>query len=152
MKTSIIFLLILLTSPCFASEPQTNWSTQDTVLQLAFVSLLELDREQTVWSSKHPYTYEYTVTQIPNGVAFNKYSISHTESNPIIGNNASVGKINGYFASVAIVHTAISYGLRKSGWNLFGVPLVTIWQGVNIGIEGVVVGRNISVGTKFSFN
>jgi len=141
----LICVLFLIPSQVFANEISTDWSLTDTALQVIFTGLLEADREQTIWIAKHPL--------VRNQVSENEViNTRYTEKNKIIGNNASSTRIDTYFATCAITNAAISYGLRKSGWNIFGVPLVTLWQATSIHIEGKTVVDNISINIGTTFN
>lgn len=130
-------VLLALSAPVSAAD--TRWTTHDTALQVLTTALLEVDRQQTNWASDHYVRDASGVQHVVN------------EANPILGNQASEGQINTYFATVAAGHAAISYALRKSGWELFGVPAVSLWQSLAIGLETSVIANNYRLGIRMEF-
>lgn len=150
--TAVIILIAVFASPVHATE--TEWVTQDTVMQVVFTILLEVDRRQTHWIARNPATLADATTSGSGGglrsTTTREYSTRH-EYNPLIGESASSDKINLYFGAAAIGHAAVSYGLRKTGIKIFHMPAVNIWQGVWIGVESGVIARNISIGVKTTF-
>lgn len=158
-KLIILVAALVLGSPSFvcAAEPTTTWTTQDTVLQVITLGLLEVDRKQTHWISKNPVIVKgdtYETTNNPDGSSSTIHRVylkSNSEINPLIGKNASASRINKYFVSVALAHTGVSVLLRKSGTTLFGVPTVTLWQSLVIGVEAAQIGRNYHLGVKLNY-
>jgi len=140
-----ILALLSLVIPAFAEEPGTDWTTQDTVFQVAYSALHIIDWGQSRYIANSPDSCragkDRTVVCVP----------SRQETNPILGEYPSQDKVDLYFGLTLPAHAAISYGLRKSGWKLFDTPLVTLWQSVWIGIEGYQVGDNYSAGIKMDF-
>lgn len=100
-----------------------SWDTQDTYYQSAVITALAVDMAQTLYISKNP----------------NKYY----EINPLLGKHPSQDKVIGYFLGGMIAHTAIAMALPPT--------YRRIWQCVFIGIEGLVIGRNYSIGVKLEF-
>lgn len=144
MKTIITLIALLLASPALAADSAKDWTWYDTGLQIAFTALLEVDREQTTYMSSH-HEYKHYL----NSRSYE--TLYRYESNPILGNRPNPDQINAYFAGVAVGHAAVSYLLRKTGWNIFGVPAVSIWQAASIGVEINPVVHNYQVGVRFSF-
>jgi len=149
----IAVILSVSATPAIAGDiftkGDTVWTTTDTVLQVAMLVLLEVDREQTIYISKHSKgdiygdaeTYPVGTVPIP----------TYYERNQGIGQEASTAKITSYFIAYAAGHTLISYGLRKSGWTIMGTPVVTLWQAGYIVYEADVVLKNYKLGIKMQF-
>lgn len=151
MKRLILVALVLLNaSVVYADEnistttSTTKWTIGDTISELAFAGLLEIDREQTNWISKHPIIY----TRHPGR---DTTYVTNNEANFFIGKNASKAKIGTYFGIMGASHAAISYGLRKSGWKVFNVPLVNIWQSVTLTAQAGNDIRNAVLGVKMDY-
>ena len=70
------------------------------------------------------------------------------EENPLLGYNPSDGKIIGYCAGAALIHSAITYELVDQG-----VPraIVNVWEYVSIGVESGFAIHNYSLGLRFKF-
>jgi len=133
-------------------EAKTEWNTTDTILQIITTGALAIDRSQTLWiANQKCIDFSHIVTDSKGERSFVGNPFTTNEINPIIGKNASRGRINTYFGTVAITHTLISYGLRKSGLSFIGIPLVNIWQASVITIESAQIGKNISlnIGMKY---
>lgn len=121
MRTLIIILIM--SFPIYASD----WDTQDTILQTAFIGTLSIDAWQT-------YTFLYTGDYRERGFQ---------EGNPIFGNHPSKQKfffLNGIWI---IFHTTIAYLLPN--------PIRNIWQIVWIGDEIFCIYHNYKCGVRFSF-
>ena len=121
MKT-ILLLLSLLSSPCFADD----WTRADTVRQTVYTGLLMADWSQTKVISK----------KCSNG--FDRH-----EQNDMLGTCPSVNRVNNYFALSALVNVGIAYALPTE-WR---AP----FQYVNIGWEAGWVAHNYSIGIRFGF-
>lgn len=70
------------------------------------------------------------------------------ETNPILGQHPSAGKIAAYGAGVAVFHALITYELVSQG---VPSPIVTAWEAVSIGVELGYTGHNLSLGCKLRF-
>lgn len=108
-------LLLILAQPVQAAELKWDWNAVDYTLQGIFVATLVMDRAQTVDISQ-----------------------KNQELNPILGSSPSIRKINVYFLSVAVLHTAVMAAIPRP----FRNPI----QGFSIAIEGSQVYHNWSVG------
>lgn len=134
-------VLSLLICACCGATPQskaaeecawdckTPWTKTDLALQGILTGLQITDWAQTRWFIKHP---EYLG---PN---------RHTdESNPFLGPNPSVGKVNNFIAASIIGHAVISHYLPSD--------YRTIWQGLWIVLEVDAVNHNRMAGVKFQW-
>ena len=158
LTLAILFAVLVISSPVnageiFTKDAPTKWTNTDTVLQLATLALFEVDRRQTHWIAKNPVLIKgYGSRNNPDGsVDFTVSVERHAESNAIIGQNAHKDRIDTYFAIVSVGHTAVSYGLRKAGWSIAGVPAVNIWQSIWIAQEISSVHKNFSAGVKMTW-
>lgn len=120
--TVVLSCLILLLSftPAQAFD---QWTKTDTTFQIAYTTLHVMDWGQTLDISKNTEKWH--------------------ETNPILGRHPSCEKVNYYFATTLIGHTAIAYILPKD--------YRRIWQMVWIGIEAGYVIHNASIGIKMRF-
>lgn len=116
----IILLSITILYPLSHVEAG-DWTKEDTLRQIAYSTVHIIDWKQTLYLVEH---------NIPEG-------------NPILGLYPSEGKVNTYFFTTLIGHTAISYILppkfRKT------------WQYIWFVIEAGCVTHNYSGGVKFGF-
>lgn len=155
---SIVIALVLLTATMVKAEDVTKWTTTDTVLQLTFFTLMEVDREQTQWIASHQYETRTMTTTFEGGhtrVVGHQYA-ARKEGNSIIGTSAHPDRINAYFAGTAVAHTVIAYFLPHIIKACGGNDSVakwsrTAWQSTWIIAEGYTVGKNINVGVKTTF-
>lgn len=124
MKKLIVILAILcLPLSAHAYKFADNWTKTDTAYQGVVITALAVDMGQTLYISKNP----------------NKYY----EMNPLLGKHPSQDKVIGYFLGGMIAHTAFAMALPPT--------YRRIWQYVFIGIEGLVIGRNYSIGVGIDF-
>lgn len=129
--------LILFASTARAGD---DWTTGDTVRQAVVTGLLIADWGQTRWNVKHE-----SDCNTPSGL-YPRNPICDAlryETNPLLGQNPSMGRVNIYFSAAIVGHAAISYALPR-GWR-------DGWQYVWIGIEANQVNRNRSIGIKIDF-
>ena len=120
MKFLLVLLFIcLMVIPVNASD----WNKTDTAFQIVYTTLHFIDWWQTLDIARNP----------------DKWS----ETNPILGDHPSVGRVNAYFTLTLIGHTAISYILPKD--------YRRIWQVVWIGIEAGYVVHNYRAGIRIRF-
>ncbi len=127
LLTGLLFgtlLALLLVKPAHADEDTRHWTAGDTAFQAVFLVELAIDRGQTASINDH-----------------------HLEeigwARSFIGPHPSAGQINRYFATCAIVHTAIAYILPK--------PYRTIWQSFWVGVETNTIKSNVNVGISVRF-
>lgn len=97
---------------------RSGWTTEDTARQLASLGLLGADWAQTRTIAKNPGLF--------------------SETNKILGEHPSVGRVNNYFATSIIAHQLLA--------NQLPPELRKILQYGTIGLESGVTGRN-----KFKF-
>ena len=110
-----ILLLLLLAQPVQASELKWDWNAFDYSLQGIFIATLVVDRAQTIDIASHG-----------------------RERNPILGKSPSIGKINTYFLSCAVLHTGLMAIIPRP----FRNPI----QGFSILIESSVIHGNYEMG------
>jgi hypothetical protein len=122
MKTILAVLLLL------PAVSPADWSSADTTRQVLFTTVLALDWAQTRYIATHPE--------------------NHREKNPIIGEHPTTGRVDGYFASSALIHWSVSYLLPDK---YLGIKWRSIWQNISIGVETGVVARNYRMGVGFNF-
>ena len=114
----LIIILCLLSTPVCADE----WTRTDTQYQGVFVALTAVDWLQTKEIASNP-----------------KFS----ETNLILGGNPDQNKVDVYFASCLLAHSAISYYLPKK--------YRRYWQCVFIAVEVGYVGHNVNAGVRIEF-
>lgn len=74
------------------------------------------------------------------------------ELNPILGREPSDGKINGYFATVMILHPLVTAALPKQA-TILGLKISprTAWQYFYIGVEATAISSNWNGGLRMRF-
>lgn len=97
-----------------AFKDQSSWSSDDINRQLIYGFLHGADWAQTRTIAKNPDRFY--------------------ETNPILGEHPSSGKVNNYFLSTLLAHTLIANSLN-SEWR-------KIFQNAGIGVEAGFSGRN----------
>jgi len=117
-KLIILILLILPVAPVCADE----WTQKDTQYQVVFIALTAVDWLQTKEIARNP---------------------RFSETNPLLGGNPNQQKIDIYFASSILAHTAISYYLPRK--------YRRIWQVCWIGIEAGTSWHNVAAGVRIEF-
>jgi len=114
------YLIFLFPSLCFAGD----WTTVDTVWQSAYTLALIGDCAQSRDAANY-YPYKYM------------------ETNPVLGEHPSKGRIDNVCLATAIGHLGISY--------LLPAPWRRVWQvGTTVVEVGVVIHQH-SIGLKFQF-
>jgi len=108
--------LLLGLSACSPSP----WTRSDTMRQTAVLGLMAVDYHQTRVIASDPMKWE--------------------EYNPILGRHPSGGKVDAYFLSLAVGHTAVA-AVLPSKWRAY-------WQYFYIGAEGVCVVHNFGEGIR----
>ena len=120
--SALLALSLLFSSFSFAGdwwERNKEWA----VGQGIFLTLLAIDWRQTQVIATDP---------------------KYIEVNPILGNNPSISKVNRYFFTVGLLHTAGSWFMWK--WNK------DVWRwfiGFSIGTEANMTWYNLKVGIRF---
>ena len=124
-KTIFSFMLFFIIPViAHAADDKFKWTATDTALQVVFLATLDVDRAQTVYGSKHHF----------EEVGF---------ARSFIGPHPSSGRVNGYFATCAVLHTTVAYVLPK--------PYRTIWQSFFIGVETSSIRHNVNAGISVRF-
>ena len=118
----MIAIMLMVASGCFAWE-HDSWTTQDTVLQSAFVALTCIDLWQT-------YTFLYI-------------DKDGKESNPFMGEHPSKQRFFIIGGGWIVLHSTISYIIPK--------PYRAIWQFVFIADEIYFIHHNYSCGVRIKF-
>lgn len=74
------------------------------------------------------------------------------ELNPILGREPSDGKVNGYFATVMILHPLVTAALPKQA-TVLGMKISprTAWQYFYIGVEATAISSNWNGGLRMRF-
>jgi hypothetical protein len=113
-----------------------KWTRADTAFQLGVISLQVAD-----WGQTRAIANGYTSDYIDgNGVPRTK---TYYETNVLLGQNPSTGRVDAYFAASILGHTAVAYLLPQ--------PYRRIWQSLFFVVEAHFVIRNDSIGLKVDF-
>lgn len=125
MRKLIVILAIILFLPISAHAYKfaENWTKTDTAYQGVVITALAVDMAQTLYISNNPNEYY--------------------EMNPLLGKHPSNDKVIGYFLSGMVAHTIGAMALPPT--------YRRIWQCVFIGVEGLVIGHNYSIGVGTHF-
>ena len=99
----------------------SEWSLEDTLLEVTSEMVILGDYSQTKYVSSHPQIYY--------------------ETNIILGTHPSEKRVDTYFISALVLHPVISYMLPKN--------LREVFEGFTIGIEGESIYRNHEYGVHF---
>lgn len=113
---------IILTSPCFAWEPDP-WSKTDVALEITWTALHLMDLNQTLQISANPDKY--------------------TEGCPFLRDHPSKGEVYKVFAIGWVAHALIAHVLPH--------PYRNWWQFLWIGSSATSVQDNWATGIHFSF-
>jgi hypothetical protein len=107
------------------ADDKGAWTTTDTVLQATYLTLHGMDWAQTLHIARNPDKYY--------------------ETNKILGEHPSQGRVNSYFLLTGLAHTGIA-GLLDKPWR-------TGWQltGIYIGYDSVRHNREYGIGISFHF-
>lgn len=117
------------------------WTNEDTYRQTAVTTLLIVDGAQTRWMVRNPN--QSNCANSLNGRPCNETKQQRAESNPILGDHPSIGRVNNFIAASILGHAVIAYALPR-GWR-------EGWQYVWIVVEAGAVYHNRSVGVKMAF-
>lgn len=139
MKKVLFIIVLLLLVPIHANAD--NWTIFDTTLQLTYTTLHIMDWRQTQIIANS--CYNVTKTK-PSGTTKTVAICDKYETNFILGDHPSEGRVNTYFATTLALHWVASYYLPK--------PYRTIFQGTWIIIEYDIVQQNRSIGIGFNFH
>lgn len=123
-------IVVLLVSTGYSAEENRKWTSLDTGLQVTYTFLHITDWSQTLHASRRR--------------SYRNQPLCYRETNPVLGDNPSTGRINSYFASTLLLHSAIAYILPK--------PYRTIWQSFWIGAEYSAVQQNREYGLGVSLH
>jgi hypothetical protein len=128
MKSLLLLTLLLFASSSFAAD--WSWNKEDISLEVISAGITVVDWGQTL-------------------------GIEHTrrvETNPILGDRPSRGRINRYFSAVMALHPLISAALPREaepfGWKIS--PRLA-WQYVYFGVEAAAISSNFRGGLRMSF-
>lgn len=109
-----------------------KWTAEDTAWQSGVIALKLMDWSQTRYIAKHPNEYY--------------------EINPILGRHPSTSDVDLYFAGSILLHTAIAMALPPKATVMgYDINPRRIFQAVQIGLNGVCVAHNLSIGIGFDF-
>jgi len=122
MKKAIILILLILPTAHAAPVCSDEWTQKDTQYQAVFITLTAVDWLQTKEIARNP---------------------RFSETNPLLGGNPSQQKVDIYFTSCILAHTAISYCLPRK--------YRRIWQVCWIGIEAGASWHNVAAGVRIKF-
>ncbi|MFA6904558.1 MAG: hypothetical protein WC236_15905 [Gallionellaceae bacterium] len=111
--------------PSFVYVDPNRWTTTNTVLEVAFITLLVIDYGQTSTVAQHPELYKESVSAWA------------------IGEHPSQETVNTYFSIIAIAHPIIAYYLPTEWRKAF--------QYVTIGEKIPAVVGNATIGIRMSF-
>lgn len=100
-----------------------DWTRTDSAFQIASSALIVADWAQTREIAKHPERWR--------------------ETNLILGEHPSRGKVNAYFAACLVGNAAIAYALPA--------PYRRWWQIATVVVEAGYVAHNYHLGIRVSF-
>lgn len=123
-------LLVIALAACKsaqADEHYGNFVSTQPALEFVFDAALTADMLTTAQIKNHPPL---------------------VETNPILGEHPSTGKIAAYGLGVATLHAAITYEMVSQG-----VPraIINTWEVLSIGIETGYVIHNYKLGVRIKF-
>ena len=124
MPRALLAVALLLAAP--AASALEPWTSYDTALEVAFAGALVADWLQTRQIAR--------TADGPGGLE---------ESNPLLGRRPSGPHLGGYFAAAAVGHLAVAAVLPR--------PWRTVWQATWIGLEGLSIRKNASLGLRVTF-
>jgi hypothetical protein len=113
------FLFLLSFNACAFDE----WTTADTQREAVYLAVDYIDWAQTRNIARNPTVWR--------------------ETNPFLGLHPSVGRVDGYFASMMLVHISISRLLTSDYRYIF--------QYISIGYEVNYVANNFNLGINAKF-
>ncbi len=123
-RVALFILLLIFFGPCLPkAEAADPWSKQDIALEAAGFALRMIDMGQTLQIARNPERYH--------------------EHNPILGKHPSKEEVIAYFAAASLAHVAVTHYLPAKCRPWF--------QGISIGISGVCIMNNLSIGLKIGW-
>jgi hypothetical protein len=131
-------VLALILASCSAHAEE--WKAADYKLLAAATTLLVVD-----WGQTRDLTRTYTETSASlNGQApLITRTRTHRETNPLLGDNPSIGDVDKYFAGALLLTAGLSYALPAKYRRYF--------LGGVIVLESVIVARNHHIGLRVDF-
>ena len=108
---------------CFSVAHADDWTTQDTIRQVALQTVIAADWMQTRQIAKHPDSWY--------------------ETNAMLGDHPSVAQVNQYF----IASSLVAYGIARALPGKWRAP----YQYIYIGYEGNFVANNLRLGIRVKF-
>lgn len=143
MVWAILIVAVLVT---FCSRAHAReWSALDYSLQATFLLEMDVDRAQTVYAAKHRTTL---YSDPGNPASAHPSNQEDGFARAFIGRYPSVGQVNGYFVTSALLHTAITAILIHCD---APKPAVALWQGFWIGVETNAINHNVNAGISVRF-
>jgi hypothetical protein len=124
---SFVLLAAVLCKQAKADDHYGNFISTQPALEFVFDAALAADMLTTADIKNHPPL---------------------VETNPILGQHPSDGKIAAYGAGVALLHAAITYEMVS---NDVPKPLVTAWELIGIAVEAGYTARNYRLGLRVKF-
>lgn len=116
MKYLFVFIISF---NCLADE----WRTDDTKREAVYMALHVIDWAQTRNIARNPDRY--------------------FEYNSLIGSHPSVGRVDGYMATSALIHIGVTH--------IFQDEYRAAWQYVTIGFKARLIQHNFSIGISSQF-
>lgn len=123
---SFLLLAVVLCKQAKADEHYGNFITTQPPLEFVFDAALTADM--------------LTTADIHN--------TKWVETNPLLGEHPSAGKIAAYGAGVALIHAAITYEMVS---NDVPKPIIYVWELIGIGVEVSYTAHNYRLGCKMRF-
>lgn len=118
---------------------------------LAFVNSAKADEHYGNFVSTQPaleFVFDAALTADMLTTAQIKNQHYYVETNPILGQHPSDGKIAAYGAGCALLHAAITYELVSQD---VPKPIIYAWELLSIGVETGYVVHNYKLGLKVRF-
>lgn len=122
LSLSLALALAALSAP-ISSSAGDPWSDADVAREVAYGAVHLIDWSQTRYAARQ-------------GDAFR-------ETNPVLGDHPSVGRVDGYFAATLAGHVLVTDLLPRS-WR-------SLWQGSTIAVEATIAAHNRAIGVKIAF-
>lgn len=124
---AVLLLIMVLCKQAKADEHYGNFVTTQPALEFVFDAALTADMLTTAQIHNHPPLIE---------------------TNPILGQHPSTGKIALYGLGVATLHAAITYEMISQD---VPKPIITAWELLSIGVEVGYTAHNYSLGVRMKF-
>jgi hypothetical protein len=124
---AVLLLLLSIAARSKADENYGNFITTQPKLEFVFDAALAADMLTTADIKNHPPLIE---------------------TNPLLGQHPSDGKIAAYGLGVAALHAAITYEMVSQG---VPKPIVTAWELIGIVVEAGYTAHNYRLGMRIKF-